>query len=157
MVVRRRRKVRAQRGTRTYGRGCSKRGRGSGERGGTGLSGGHKHKWSYILRYMPDHFGKHGFTRPPEVQREVRAVNVGEIDENLEELLKRGFAREESGKFVVDAGKLGFEKILGGGQVTHPLEVRAKEFSESAKRKLEEAGGKAISGEGDGGGREATV
>jgi ribosomal protein L15 len=54
-------------------------------------------------------------------------------------------------------GKLDFEKVLGGGQVTHPLEVMAQEFVESAKRKLEEAGGKAISGEGDGKGREAAV
>lgn len=157
MVVRKRRKVRTQRGTRTYGRGCSKRGRGSGERGGTGLSGGHKQKWSYILKYMPEHFGKHGFTRPPSVQREVKAINVGELDERLEELLQLGIAKKENEKFAVDVGKLGFEKVLGGGRVTHPLEVMAKEFVESAKRKLEEAGGKAISGGGDGKGREAAV
>ena len=146
MVVRKRKKVRTQRGTRTYGRGCSKRGRGSGERGGTGLSGGHKHKWSYILRHMPERFGKHGFTRPPEVQREVMAVNVGDLDERLEELLNLGVARREGERFVIDARKLGVEKVLGGGHVTRPLDVIAKEFVESAKRKLEEAGGKAIAG-----------
>lgn len=155
MVVRKRKKVRTQRGTRTYGRGCSKRGRGSGERGGTGLSGGHKQKWSYILKYMPDYFGKHGFTRPSAVRRGTRAINVGELDERLEELLQLGVAKKENEKFVVDVGKLGFEKVLGGGQVTHPLEIKAQKFVESAKRKLEEAGGKAILGEGDGGGEAA--
>ena len=146
MVVRRRRKVVRQRGRRTYGRGCAKRGRGKGEKGGFGLSGGHKHKWSYILRYAPEHFGKRGFVRPPEVVAAPGAVNVGELDERLEEFLQQGAARREEERFVVDARKLGFAKILGGGRVTHPLEVIATEFSDSAKRKLEAAGGKAVAG-----------
>lgn len=146
MTVRKRRKGRTQRGRRTYGRGCSKRGRGSGERGGTGMSGGHKHKWSYIIRYMPDYFGKHGFTRPAAVRGGVNAINVGELDENLDKLLELGVARREGDRFVVDVNKLGFDKVLGSGQVTRPLDVTAKSFVESAKRKLEEAGGKAIAG-----------
>ncbi|MEM3421601.1 MAG: uL15 family ribosomal protein [Candidatus Hadarchaeum sp.] len=146
MTVRRGRKVRKQRGRRTYGRGCSKRGRGSGERGGTGMSGGHKHKWSYIIRYMPDYFGKHGFTRPEAVRRGVTAINVGEIDENLDRLVGMGVAKKEGDRFLVDLNKLGVDKVLGGGRVTRPLEVVAKSFVESAKRKLEEAGGKAIAG-----------
>lgn len=146
MVVRRRRKVRKQRGARTYGRGCSKRGRGAGEKGGRGLSGGHKQKWPYLLKYMPKHFGKHGFTRPLAVRREIGTINVGELDERLDELLQQGIAKREEERIVVDVKKLGFERVLGGGRVTHPLEVIAKEFVESAKRKLEEAGGKAIAG-----------
>ncbi len=109
------------------------------------MSGGHKHKWSYVIRYMPDYFGKHGFTRPAAVREEVNAINVGDIDERLEELTKLGAARQEGERFIVDVGKLGFEKVLGGGQVKHPIDVTAKKFVESAKRKLEEAGGKAIS------------
>jgi len=146
MVVRRRRKVRKRRGSRTMGRGCAKRGRGAGERGGRGLSGGHKQKWPYILKYMPEHFGKHGFARPPEVSAGVKSINVGELDERLGELIQQGIARQEENKFVVDARKLGFDKVLGGGRVTHPLEVTAGGFSEQAKRKLEEAGGKAVEG-----------
>lgn len=110
------------------------------------MSGGHKHKWSYVIRYMPDYFGKHGFTRPAAVREETKAINVGELDERLGELVQLGVAKQEGEKFVVDVGKLGFEKILGGGRVTHPMDVTAKEFVESAKRKLEEAGGKAIAG-----------
>lgn len=145
-MVRRRKKIRKRRGSRTMGRGCAKRGRGAGEKGGRGLSGGHKQKWSFMLKYMPEHFGKHGFVRPPEVSEEVSAINVGELDEHLEELLMQGIARQEENRFVVDVKKLGFEKVLGGGRVTHPLEVVAREFSEQAKRKLEEAGGKAVAG-----------
>lgn len=146
MVVRRRRKTHKRRGSRTMGRGCAKRGRGSGEKGGKGLSGGHKHKWSYILKYMPDHFGKHGFVRPPEVSRRPPAINVGELNERLDELLQSGAAKREGDKFVVDVTKLGYEKVLGGGRVDRPLEVIADKFSEEARRKLEEAGGRAIVG-----------
>ncbi|MCS7131442.1 MAG: 50S ribosomal protein L15, partial [Hadesarchaea archaeon] len=110
------------------------------------LSGGHKHKWSYILKYMPDHFGKHGFVRPPEVSRKAIAINVGELDERLDDLLRNGMAKQEGNKFVIDVTKLGFEKVLGGGKVTNPLQVIAKGFSEEARRKLEEAGGEAIVG-----------
>ncbi len=146
MTVRKRRKGRTQRGTRTYGRGCSKRGRGSGERGGTGMSGGHKHKWSYILKYMPDYFGKHGFTRPAAVRSSTSAVNVGDLDENIEKLVQLGVARQDGDRFAIDVNRMGFDKVLGSGQVTHPLEITAKSFVESAKRKIEEAGGKAIAG-----------
>jgi len=128
------------------GRGSAKRGRGSGEKGGKGLSGGHKQKWPHILKYMPEHFGKHGFVRPPEVSEEISSINVGELDERLDELVQQGIAKQVENKFVVDVRKLGFEKVLGGGRVTHPLEVTAGKFSEQAKRKLEEAGGKAVEG-----------
>lgn len=146
MTVRKRRKVRSQRGRRTYGRGCSKRGRGSGERGGTGMSGGHKQKWPSVLRYMPSYFGKHGFTRPAAVRAEVRAINVGELDENLERLMELGAARREGERFAVDVKKLGYDKVLGGGKVTRPLNVMAEVIVESARRKLEKAGGRAIAG-----------
>lgn len=103
-----------------------------------------------MLKYMPKHFGKHGFTRPPELKREINAINVGELDERLDEFLQQGIAKREEERIVIDIGKLGFERVLGGGHVTRPIEVVAKEFVGSAKRKLEEAGGKAIAGEGDG-------
>jgi len=146
MVVRKRRKIRKYRGSRTVGRGCAKRGRGSGEKGGKGMSGGHKQKWSYILRYMPDYFGKHGFIRPDDVRSTTRAINIGDIDEHIDNLVSAGAARREADKFFVDVTKLGFDKVLGGGKVTRPIEVTAKEFSESAKRKLEGAGGGAVGG-----------
>lgn len=146
MVVRKRKKVRKQRGSRTHGRGCAKRGRGSGERGGTGMSGGHKQKWSYVIRYMPDHFGKHGFTRPPELRREIRAINVGEIEERIEEFIEEGAATQEGGRIFVDAGKLGYDKVLGGGRVTRAMVVKSKSFAGLAVRKLKEAGGDAVIG-----------
>lgn len=144
MVIRRRRKVRKQRGSRTMGGGSVKKRRGAGDSGGKGLAGGHKHKWFYILKHAPEHFGKRGFTRPAAVRRSLKSVNVGELDQHLEELVEAGVARREGEKFVVDVGKLGFDKVLGGGKVSGSLKVIAREFSESAKKKLEDAGGKAV-------------
>ena len=148
MVVRKRRKVRKQRGARTYGRGCSKRGRGRGERGGKGLSGGHKHKWSYTLRYAPERFGKRGFVRPPEVREKISTINVGELEERLDELLERGIARRDEDRVVIQLSKLGVGKVLGGGRVSLPLEIRAFKITEPARQKVERAGGKAVEGEG---------
>jgi len=138
MVVRRRKKARKYDG-RTHGRGCAKRGRGSGEKGGKGWSGGHKQKWSYILRYFPDHFGKHGFF--PVERPEPVAINVGEIDERIEELLERGLAERRGERIAVDVRKLGVEKVLGGGRVEHALELRAPLVTEAARLKVEAAGG----------------
>jgi large subunit ribosomal protein L15 len=138
MVVRRRKKARKYDG-RTHGRGCAKRGRGSGEKGGKGWSGGHKQKWSYILRYFPDHFGKHGFF--PAERPEPVAINVGEIDERIEELLERGLAERRGERIAVDVRRLGAEKVLGGGRVEHALELRAPLVTEAARSKVEAAGG----------------
>ncbi|MEM0231544.1 MAG: hypothetical protein QXG78_00335, partial [Candidatus Methanomethyliaceae archaeon] len=67
MVVRREKKVRKQRGSRTYGWGTVGQHRKSGMRGGFGNAGLHKHKWSWTIKYGKDHFGKYGFIRPKAV------------------------------------------------------------------------------------------
>jgi large subunit ribosomal protein L15 len=109
------------------------------------------------LKHAPNHFGKYGFVRLPRIRREVLVANVGEIDEALDKLVKIGAARYEEDKYKVNMRALGVSKVLGKGRVTHPIEISADEFSETAKRKLEGAGGRAISGEGDGGTPEAEV
>ncbi|MEM2866275.1 MAG: uL15 family ribosomal protein [Candidatus Hadarchaeales archaeon] len=152
MVVRRRRKAGKYDG-RTHGRGCAKRGRGSGEKGGKGWSGGHKQKWSYILRYFPDHFGKHGFV--PAERPEPVAMNVGEIDERIEELLEKGLAERRGERIAVDVSRLGVEKVLGGGRVEHALELRAPHVTAAARAKVEEAGGLVVGESADEPGREA--
>lgn len=147
MVVRKSRKSRKKRGSRTVGGGGSSKRRHSGHRGGKGLAGSHKHRWRKILERAPGHFGKRGFKRPQAVQRSVGTINVGELDERADELVRDEVAKREGEKLVIDVSELGFDKVLGGGQVTRPMRVIADEFSGSAKRKLERAGGEAVSGE----------
>jgi large subunit ribosomal protein L15 len=145
MVVRRKKKkVRKFRGHRTYGTGSHKKARGGGSRGGRGLAGLHKHKWSYTVKYAPEHFGKQGFKRPAAVVEEIKAINLKELDQLAEKLLKEKIAVKEDEKIKIDVSKLGYEKVLGSGQITKPLIIEARYFSKSAIKKIEEAGGMAV-------------
>lgn len=143
MVVRKRKKHRKFRGRRTY-HGAHKKWRGGGSRGGRGKAGLHKHKWTYTVKYAPEHFGKVGFKRPQKVVKKVRAINLKELDQLAEKLLEQKLAEKEDDKIKINLLKLGYEKVLGFGKVTKPLIVEAKFFSKQAIKKLEEAKGKAV-------------
>jgi large subunit ribosomal protein L15 len=144
MVVRRIKKVRRQRGQRSYGYGSHKKARGGGNRGGRGQAGMHKHKWSYTVKYDPDHFGKKGFKIPQAIQKEIRTINLKDLDKKAEQLLKEKVAVKEDDKIRINVLKLGCEKVLGSGKLSKPLIVEAKYFSKQAVKKLEESGGKAV-------------
>jgi len=144
MVVRRKKKFRRFRGYRSYGFGSHKKHRGGGSRGGRGQAGLHKHKWSYTVKYDKEHFGKHGFTKPPETVIPVKAVNVSDLDKKVEQLLKEKIAVEEGSKIKIDISKIGYDKVLGSGRLNNPMIIEAKYFSKSAIKKIEQAGGKAV-------------
>jgi len=131
------------RGSRTHGRG-KKAGRGAGLHGGRGNAGLHKHKYITLVKYMPDHFGRHGFKRPQSVVAQNITINLSELEMNLESLKKDGFAEVKSGKTVVDLRKAGIDKLLGSGRITVPVEVIVDSASARAKEKLAEAGGKLL-------------
>ena len=149
MVVRRRRKVRKLRGSRTYGWGIQGQHRGSGLRGGVGKAGrkSGKHLWSWVLRYDPDYFGKHGFKRPREAATPVVPINVGELDEIIEELANKGLALFDGDRYKVNLRELGYTKLLGRGKVKHKIVVEGKiSYSKIAFEKLKSAGGEIIVG-----------
>ena len=68
----------------THGRG-KKAGRGAGLRGGRGNAGLLKHKYMHMIKYMPDHFGKHGFKRPQSVIKKDKIINI----ENLSKCFQK--------------------------------------------------------------------
>jgi large subunit ribosomal protein L15 len=138
-------KKKRQRGSRTHGGGTHKNRRGAGHRGGRGRAGRSKHEFH---NYEP--IGKHGFTRPDEVQDEVREVTVQELDENAALYVAQGLAEETEGGYRLDARDVADDghdadvvKVLGDGQVRNELTVVADAFSASAVEKLESAGGSA--------------
>lgn len=133
------RKVRKKRGSRTHGYGQVGQHRGGGQRGGHGKAGFHKHKWTYTVKYDPDRFGKHGFKRP--TRKEVSAINVGKLDEQIESLLDSKQTEKTKEGIKVYLNRLGFDKLLGKGKVTHPLIIQVDSCSKSAAKKIEEAGG----------------
>ncbi|MCG7844980.1 MAG: 50S ribosomal protein L15 [Methanomassiliicoccales archaeon] len=128
------------RGSRTHGRG-KKAGRGAGKRGGTGNAGLHKHKVQYMLKYMPDHFGRHGFKRPQKMVSAKITMNVGDLEQIIDVMKTQGTAVEKDGKISIDLTVLGIDKLLGNGRVSTAFEVSVAETTALAKAKVEEAGG----------------
>src|SRR2546427_12610354 len=86
------RKVRRMRGSRTHGYGQVGQHRHSGKQGGHGQAGLHKHKWSWTVKFDPDHFGRDQF-KPPHQTKPTRWINVGDLD-----ALASGMAEEEGGR-----------------------------------------------------------
>jgi len=142
VVVRRRKKSRKLRGrTRTMGWGRVGQHRKSGSRGGFGAVGFHKHKWIWVLKYAPNWYGKHGFVSPHQLKREIKTINVGELNELALQLISRNTAVKEGDLIVINTVEMGYDKVLGEGRVTLPLKVIAKSVSEKAREKIEKQGG----------------
>ena len=136
-------KTKKFRGKRTFGGGTHKNRRGGGSRGGRGNAGTCKH---HFVRSMQRglSFGKHGFKRPLCMVKDKVIVNVGEIDEAIEQLVSEGIAEKKGETYHVNLENIGIDKVLGSGKVTNPLFITASEFSPSAKAKIDEAKGKTI-------------
>lgn len=128
-------RTRKFRGLRTHGRGI-KAGRGAGKQGGRGNAGLHKYKFKSMLLYAPDHFGRHGFKRPPEIRKEPRALTVGELDRFLPILEAAGAVRRDGGTFVADLAKVGVDRLLGSGATEHPWKVFVPHATKHAKEKV---------------------
>ena len=115
------------RGSRYHGRG-KKAGRGAGKRGGRGNAGLNKHKVMTRLKYMPGHWGMHGFNRHPGLRVVNSSVNVGEVC-------------EISDGDSINLTEMGFDKLLGRGRIDRPLQISVREASARAIEKVEAAGG----------------
>lgn len=144
MVVRREKRLKYYRGSRTCGWGRAAQHRRSGRKGGKGRVGYHKHKWTWVMAYARDWYGKHGFTRHPSLVAERRVINVGVLDEMSDELVKGGLASVEGDALKVDVTLLGCNKLGGRGRVTRKMIVLAPMATELARRKVEAAGGSVV-------------
>ncbi len=131
----------------SYGRG-HKAGRGKGKRGGSGMAGLGKHRWIWMVKYMPDHYGGHGFVRHAQETR-VKGINVGEIDRSYEHLVESGMAQAEEDKIKIDLEKMGYSVLLGGGQVGRPFVIKVGKATEKAIEKIKSAGGEVETDGGD--------
>ena len=122
------RKVRHLRGSRTHGWGQVAQHRRTGAKGGSGMAGMHKHKWSYTVKYAPDHFGSNEW-HPPHPSVTGRWVNVGELE------------KLSGNSSDLDLSSIGYDKLLGQGVVSKALKIKVTRASESAVRKVKAAGG----------------
>ncbi|MCX7590349.1 MAG: 50S ribosomal protein L15 [Kiritimatiellae bacterium] len=132
-------------GARRYRRRVARgRGSGSGKTAGRGAKGqmsrkGHKHKPGFEGGQMPliRRIPKKGFHHVLRVR--YSPVNVGDLSRfddgaaiDVEALARAGLVRNAREKV----------KILGDGELTRRLLIRAHAFSASARAKIEAAGGK---------------
>jgi large subunit ribosomal protein L15 len=137
-------KTEKHRGSRTHGRG-KKAGRGAGKRGGRGNAGLHKHKYMSVIKYDPGHFGRYGFKRPKlHYEKKFKIINVGQLEERLDNFLNEGYAKKKGDKTVVDLSSAGIDKLLGSGKLNKALQIKVNYASERAKSKVKEAGGEIL-------------
>ena len=129
-------RTRKFRGSRTHGRGI-KAGRGAGKQGGRGNAGLHKYKFKSMLIYAPDHFGRHGFKRPPEIVEDPTALNVGEL-ETFAPILAAAKALHRIGAATVaDLSKVGIDRLLGGGAPPTNWSVYVAHATKHAREKVQ--------------------
>jgi len=134
----RNRKTRKLRGSRTCGWGQVAQHRASGHKGGLGKSGMLKHHFSTMLKEFPDHFG-HDSTHPPHPNIIKKWTSVRELDD-----IFANSGKDEQGKKIIDLVGLGYDKLLGGGQVKNAYTVKIKQFTKSAQEKVKQAGGEVL-------------
>jgi large subunit ribosomal protein L15 len=135
------RKVRKQRGSRTHGYGQIGQHRCRGGRGGTGKAGLDKHKWTYVVKHDPTYWLKKGFVSKRTLGKTVNIINVGKLDDLADRLDSEKKLERQGKKIVLDLESLGFDKLLGTGDVVKPMIIKVAAYSETASKKLEEAGG----------------
>jgi len=135
-------------GRRGKGWGFHKKHRGKGSKGGKGMGGTGKKggaKITFRTRYFPDYFGKHGFVNPNKTSRNannaLKIININEINERAKNLIKTGKSKKSSEGLNLD---LSGYKILGTGECKEKLLITCNSCSNSAKEKVEKAGGKII-------------
>ena len=112
----------------THGRG-KKAGRGAGLKGGKGNAGLLKHRFMYMTKNMPDHFGRHGFKRHPSIVKKATTINVGQLEEKF------------PGKKDINLKKEGYDKLLGGGKINSSIKIKVDAASQTAIDKVAEKGG----------------
>ena len=138
------RKVRKQRGSRTHGYGQIGQHRAGGGRGGHGKAGYDKHKWTYVIKHEPDYWLKKGFVSTRTLDKSVNIIDVGKLDDLADRLESEKKLEKKDKKIFLDLESLGFDKLLGTGNISKPIVVKIASFSEAASRKLEEAGGEIL-------------
>ncbi|GBC70120.1 50S ribosomal protein L15 [archaeon HR01] len=127
------RKVRKLRGSRTHGWGQIGQHRKSGAKGGHGMAGGHKHKWTKLVK--TDYFGEKGF-----YNINTRHLNTMNLDQ-LSEYIYR------TGEKEVDLSRMGVDKLLGKGRIDQPVKVSVASWSRHAEEKIRAAGGEILKAE----------
>ena len=145
MTVNKRKTNTRQRGLKINGWGAKKKHRGKGHQGGAGMAGTGKRADSKKPSIWKDehYFGKFGFvSKTPKAK--INPVNIGYIEQHIDKFISNGSIKKENDTYIVELEKLGFNKILGEGQVSMKFKVKSPYASKTAIEKVKEAGGEVV-------------
>ncbi len=136
VMMHKRKKSGRYRGSKTHGCGSMKKRRGKGNKGGAGRAGSFKRGDQKRPSYWKERSGNFGF-KPKGVKPEIRAIKI--VD--LHKLISKGLLKEEKG--IYDLGKLGYNKLLGGGKVGG-LKIKVCKASKKVIESVKKAGGEVV-------------
>jgi len=145
MVVHRRKKNVKQRGTTWHGWGKGKaHHKGAGSRGGRGMAGtGKRGDAKKPSIWKERYFGKLGFIKKgPKIK--IKEININYLQANLDNLIDKKLILKENDFYIIDASKLGFNKLLGTGKVSAKFKINVDYASKSAVEKIKQVGGEVI-------------
>jgi large subunit ribosomal protein L15 len=116
-----------------------------------GNTGRYRHKRSQLVRnkeFVHMHYvGKKGFTSVNEkrhVGASLKTLNLLQLSDMVDMLVETKKAQMEDQKVVVDLRQMGYKKLLGLGSISRAVQVKVDNCSESAVKKIKEAGGDAV-------------
>ena len=132
------RKTRRLRGGRHMGWGQVAQHRASGHKGGLGVTGFQKHHYSSLLKDEPDHYG-HESSSPPHPNITKKWASVRDLDD-----LFAKFGKQQENKKILDLNILGFDKLLGGGQIKNAYTIKIERSTAKAQEKVKQSGGEII-------------
>merc|ERR1712193_409573 len=139
------RKTRHKRGHRTMGYGRVGQHRKS--PGCRGLAGGMHHERINMNKYHPGYYGKCGI-RKLQWQKNwdhCPTINTDKLWSLVSEEVKAQAAAKKDAALVIDVTKSGYFKVLGKGTMPKiPVIVKAKFFSQTAEKRIKEAGGACV-------------
>jgi large subunit ribosomal protein L15 len=118
-------KIRQHRGRKNCG-GHKKKRRGAGNRGGRGNAGLSKHKWTWVTKNDPKYFSKPSM-KPKSGKAPV--LNLSQVNS----------IALSGNKKALD---LSIYKILGRGNISQAVTIKALSFSKKAVEKITAVGGK---------------
>jgi len=133
MVVRKEKRKRKYFGTRRWGMGNIKNARGAGDKGGHGMAGSRKHKFTYMTAKTPELIRKRGFTPWNAESGKLMEISLIQINKMLSN------SKEE--KPTIELKRY---KVLSNGSIAKPAIIKASGFSKNAVEKIKKSGGETI-------------
>jgi len=88
--------------------------------------------------------GMKGFVSVAQKRKPYRSLNLIQLSAMIERLIEEKKIQYENQIPVLDLKPLGFTKLLGSGTIARPIRVKVASCSESAQKKIKDAGGEAI-------------